>query len=75
MQLAFPNQISKRNQYYVFKYKTEPSWQNYWKMVDGKWIRWNQMGTEWSIEKVDKTESDLGVDYKGEYKSTFNKLN
>ena len=33
------------------------------------------MGTQWSIEKVDKTESDLGVDYKGEYKSTFNKLN
>ena len=24
------------------------------------------MGTQWSIEKVDKTESDLGVDYKGE---------
>ena len=48
---------------------------NYWKMVDGKWIRWNQMGTQWSIEKVDKTESDLGVDYKGEYKSTFSQLN
>ena len=59
----------------MFKYKTEPSWQNYLKMVDGKWIRWNQMGTQWSIEKVDKTESYLDVDYKGEYKSTFSKLN
>ena len=40
-----------------------------------KWIRWNQMGTQWSIEKVDKTESDQGVDYKGEHISTFSKLN
>ena len=46
----------------------------------GKWLTINELdGIKWEpsdqLKKVVKTESDLGVDYKGEYKSTFSKLN